>query len=245
MGLNSRSNDKNSTRSTNRLHFEHDGVSADPLKGDRTAPKSAMESRSPLQTPHRHTDTRRADTPGPRHDRRLHPASRERILVAADQVFGTKGESGSTEEVARLAGVGIATVFRHFPTKEALIEAALVRHFTGLLDRTRAAAAAPDPTAALPALIREMIERGASKLTLASMLDDAPLAVVAVADELKTAVDIALGRAQAAGAVRPDVDVEELYLLIRGLAQTTAATPVPAQMLTRAIDVILDGLSIR
>src|SRR4051812_644054 len=107
--------------------------------------------------------------------------NRERILVAADQVFGTKGESGSTEEVARLAGVGIATVFRHFPTKEGLIEAALVRHFTALLDRTRAAATASDPTTALPALIREMIERGASKLTLASMLDDAPLAVVAVA----------------------------------------------------------------
>jgi AcrR family transcriptional regulator len=171
--------------------------------------------------------------------------NRERILVAADRVFGTKGESGSTEEVARLAGVGIATVFRHFPTKEALIEAALVRHFAGLLDRTRAAAAAPNPTTALTALIREMIERGASKLTLASMLNDAPAAVVAVAGELKAAVDGALRRAQAAGSVRPDVDVEELYLLIRGLAQTTAATPVPARMLTRAIDVILDGLFIK
>jgi len=169
--------------------------------------------------------------------------NRERILAAADRVFGTRGEAGSTEEVARLAGVGIATVFRHFPTKEVLVEAALVRHFSGLLDRTRAAAAAPDPTAALPALIREMIERGASKLTLASMLGDAPPAVVAVAGEVKAAVDVALRRAQAAGAVRPDVGVEELYLLIRGLAQTTAATPVPAAMLERAIDVILDGLS--
>ncbi|MFG2041913.1 TetR/AcrR family transcriptional regulator [Dactylosporangium sp. NPDC048998] len=171
--------------------------------------------------------------------------NRERILAAADHVFGTHGEAGSTEEVARLAGVGIATVFRHFPTKEALIEAALVRHFTGLLDRTRATAAAPDPTAALPALIREMIERGASKLTLASMLGDAPPAVVTVAGEVKAAVDMVLRRAQAAGAVRPDVGVEELYLIIRGLAQTTAATPVPAAMLERAIDVILDGLSTR
>jgi AcrR family transcriptional regulator len=171
--------------------------------------------------------------------------NRERILAAADRVFGTRGEAGSTEEVARLAGVGIATVFRHFPTKEALVEAALVRHFSGLLDRTRAVAAAPDPTAALPALIREMIERGASKLTLASMLGDAPPAVVAVAGEVKAAVGMALRRAQAAGAVRPDVGVEELYLLIRGLAQTTAATPVPAAMLERAIDVILDGLSTR
>jgi AcrR family transcriptional regulator len=172
--------------------------------------------------------------------------NRERILAAADHVFGTRGEAGSTEEVARLAGVGIATVFRHFPTKEALVEAALVRHFIGLLDRTRAAAIAPDPSAALSTLIHEMIERGASKLTLASMLgDDAPPAVVAVSTELKSAVDTALRRAQAAGSVRPDVGVEELYLLIRGLAQTSAATPVPAAVLDRAVEVILAGFATR
>jgi AcrR family transcriptional regulator len=171
--------------------------------------------------------------------------NRERILAAADRVFGTRGEAGSTEEVARLAGVGIATVFRHFPTKEALIEATLVRHFTDLLDRTRATASAPDPSAALSALIHEMVERGASKLTLASMLGDAPPAVVAAASEVKAAVDTALQRAQAVGAVRPDVGVEELYLLIRGLAQSTATMTVPAAVLDRAIDVILTGFSIR
>jgi AcrR family transcriptional regulator len=173
--------------------------------------------------------------------------NRERILVAAERVFGIRGESGSTEEVARLAGVGIATVFRHFPTKEALIEAALVRHFIGLLDLARAAATTTDPSAALSTLIHEMIGRGASKLTLASMLgDDAPPpTVVEVSTELKTAVDKALRRAQAAGSVRPDVGVEELYLLIRGLAQTTAATPVPAAVLDRAVEVVLAGFATR
>ncbi len=172
--------------------------------------------------------------------------NRERILAAAERVFGSQGEAGSTEEVARLAGVGIATVFRHFPTKETLIAAALVRHFGGLLDRTRAAAAAPDPTAALAVLIREMIERGASKLTMASMLgDDPPAAVLAAAGEVKAAVGVALQRAQATGAVRADVGVEELYLLIRGLSQTTTVSPVPAAVLDRAIDVILAGFSSR
>ncbi|MEU8660908.1 TetR/AcrR family transcriptional regulator [Actinoplanes philippinensis] len=170
--------------------------------------------------------------------------NRQRILAAADHVFGTRGEAGSTEDVARLAGVGIATVFRHFPTKEALIEAALVRHFTDLHDQTQAAIAAPDPTAALHALIRQMIERGANKLTLASMLGrDAPPAVVTASEQVKAAVDTALRRAQAAGSVRPDVGVEELYLLIRGLAQTTAAAPVPAAVLERAVDVVLTGFA--
>jgi len=172
--------------------------------------------------------------------------NRERILAAAEHVFGSRGESGSTDEVARLAGVGIATVFRHFPTKEALVEAALVRHFIGLLDAARAAATAPDPSAALSTLIHEMIEKGASKLTLASMLgDDAPPAVVAVSTELKSAVDMALRRAQATGSVRPDVGVEELYLLIRGLAQATAATPVAAALLDRAVEIILAGFAAR
>ena len=59
-------------------------------------------------------------------------ANRERILAAAEAVFGASGELGSTEDVADRAGVGIATVFRHFPTKEALIEATLVRQFDRL-----------------------------------------------------------------------------------------------------------------
>ncbi|WP_210745095.1 TetR/AcrR family transcriptional regulator [Nocardia flavorosea] len=53
--------------------------------------------------------------------------NRERILAAAEKVFGAHGGAGSTEEVDRRAGVGIATVFRHFATKEDLIEAALLR----------------------------------------------------------------------------------------------------------------------
>ncbi|MFI1992905.1 TetR/AcrR family transcriptional regulator [Actinoplanes sp. NPDC020271] len=172
--------------------------------------------------------------------------NRERILAAAEQVFGTHGEAGSTEEVARLAGVGIATVFRHFPAKESLIEATLVRHFTGLLDRTRAAAAAPDPTTALTALIRDMIGHGATKLTLASMLGEAPPpTVVAAAGEVKSAVGEVLQRAQATGEIRRDVGVEELYLLIRGLSQTTTVSPVPPPILDRAIDVILAGFATR
>jgi hypothetical protein len=77
--------------------------------------------------------------------------------------------------------------------------------------------------------------------------DDAPPppTVVEVSTELKTAVDKALRRAQAAGSVRPDVGVEELYLLIRGLAQTTAATPVPAAVLDRAVEVVLAGFATR
>src|SRR5580658_9480883 len=62
-------------------------------------------------------------------------ANRGRILDAAEEVFGQGGESASTEEVARRAGVGIATVFRHFPTKAELLEAVLARRFERLRER--------------------------------------------------------------------------------------------------------------
>jgi AcrR family transcriptional regulator len=172
--------------------------------------------------------------------------NRRRILAAAEEVFGRRGAAGSTEEVARLAGVGIATVFRHFPTKEALIEAALVQHFNRLVEQARAAAKEADAAAALRRLVRTMIETGATKVTLASLVDQetAPEAVLAVSAELRSAVRLVLRRAQRAGAVRTSVTVDEVYLLIRGLAQATATMPTSTRTLGRAVDVVLDGLGL-
>ena len=172
--------------------------------------------------------------------------NRERILAAAEAVFGAHGAAGSTEEVARRAGVGIATVFRHFPTKDELIEATLLRHFDQLTERARALAADPEPTVAWRTLLRTMIETGATKLTLLSMLAEGERSADSAATaskRLKAAVRDVLRRAQDSGGVRPSVTVEEVYLLIRGLAQASATTPVPPDTLDRAIDVVLAGLS--
>lgn len=172
--------------------------------------------------------------------------NRERILAAAEAVFGAHGAAGSTEEVARRAGVGIATVFRHFPTKEELIEAALLRHFDQLTEQAHALAAGTDPTVAWRTLVRAMIETGATKLTLASMLADhggLPDGATAASNRLKAAVSEGLRQAQDTGAVRPSVTVEEVYLLIRGLAQASATMQARPDTLDRAIDVVLTGLS--
>ncbi len=67
--------------------------------------------------------------------------NRERILTVAEEVFGRGGDTASTEEVARLAGVGIATVFRHFPTKTALLRAVLIGRLNRLRDCSSAAPA--------------------------------------------------------------------------------------------------------
>lgn len=172
--------------------------------------------------------------------------NRERILTAAEEVFGTHGDTGSTEEVARRAGVGIATVFRHFPTKEELIAAALLRHFDQLTERADALARDADQAVAWRTLVRTMIRSGATKLTLASALADRgslPHSAAAASNRLKVAVGQVLLQAQEIGAVRPSVTVEEVYLLIRGLAQASATMPVQPAVLDRAIDVVLTGLA--
>ena len=172
--------------------------------------------------------------------------NRERILAAADEVFGEQGAAGSTEEVARRAGVGIGTVFRHFPTKNELVEAALVRHFARLTDRARALAQASQPGEALRALVREMIETGPSKITLASLAaghGKIPPGALDASRELRGAVEAVLRRAQDAGQVRPEATIDEVYLLVRSLAHASATMPVPPDTLRRATEIILAGLA--
>ncbi|WP_024806563.1 TetR/AcrR family transcriptional regulator [Nocardia sp. BMG51109] len=177
-----------------------------------------------------------------RHDARQ---NRERILAAAESVFGEQGAAGSTEEVARRAEVGIATVFRHFPTKADLLEATLLAHFADLSGRAESLSADRDPFDALRELIRVMIERGATKLTLVSLLGtdgQVPPSVRTASHNLRGTVDAVLARARDAGAVRPAVTVDEIYLLIRGLSQITASEPTDAETLGRAIDIVLAGI---
>ena len=172
--------------------------------------------------------------------------NRERILGAAELVFGAHGPAGSTEEVARRAGVGIATVFRHFPSKEELIEATLLRHFDQLTARAHSLADGGEPVTAWRELVRTMIETGATKLMLISLVaqpDKVPESAAAASGRLKAAVALVLRRAQDSGAVRPSVTVEEVYLLIRGLAQATATAQVAPDTLDRAIEIVLTGLA--
>ncbi|WP_314173227.1 TetR/AcrR family transcriptional regulator [Streptomyces winkii] len=171
--------------------------------------------------------------------------NRERILAAAESVFGEQGARGSTEDVAQRAGVGIATVFRHFPTKAALIEAALLAHFARLRRRADELVSDQDPERALHALIREMIQAGATKLTLASLLQadsSVPAPVVAASGELRATVEEVLTHAQRTGAVKAAVTVDEIYLLVRSLAQATATEPTNPATLDRAINIVLAGI---
>ncbi|HEY7048297.1 MAG TPA: helix-turn-helix domain-containing protein [Jatrophihabitantaceae bacterium] len=173
-------------------------------------------------------------------------ANRDRILEAAEAVFSEAGETGSTDEIARRAGVGIGTVFRHFPTKQDLVEATVVRHFDELAAQARALSAG-DPAAALRELIETMVGTAATKILLVGLLTDSsgrvPEAPVQASQRLRRAVGTLLRRAQQDGAIRSDVSVDEVYLLVRGLALATAQRPAKHATQRKALDIVLAGLA--
>jgi AcrR family transcriptional regulator len=178
--------------------------------------------------------------------RRTAQANRERILAAAEAVFGADGARGSTEDVAARAQVGIATVFRHFPTKEQLIEATLVRHFRQLDEQAIQLAGDLDPGQAIRRLMATMIETSTTKLTLVSLVGERgeiPSPVQEAAASLRDTMDAILAGAKAAGAVQEDVTVDELFVLVRGLAQAAATLPLAPETLSGAIEIVYRGLA--
>lgn len=178
--------------------------------------------------------------------RRNARANRERILAAAEAVFGASGDLGSTEDVAEGAGVGIATVFRHFPTKEALIEATLVRQFNRLGEQATRLAGEPDPREAIRQLIATLIETSSTKLTLLSLVrenDQYPAAVLDATRNLQATITVILGRAKEEGAVRDDVTVDEFFALVRGLAQAATTMSLKPETVARATEIIYRGLA--
>ncbi len=171
--------------------------------------------------------------------------NRARILETAEQVLVAKGTTVSTEEIARAAGVGIGTLFRHFPTKEALIQGVFEARLRRFADEARRMADDPDPGAALASFLRQAVEQGEVKNALAGLLTEAGIDVQAATGQVRQDLTAALGtllsRAQEAGAVRRDLEVPELIGLLAGTSRAIEfATGDAARQ--RILAVILDGL---
>ena len=164
-------------------------------------------------------------------------------------MFGSRGAAASTEEIARQAQVSIATVFRHFPTKQDLIEATAARYLDKLADEARRLSEGTDPGKAFASLLRTLVSTGATKMTLMDLLpphgrdgDGLSQPVNTAADGFRDAVGSALARAQTAGAARPDVTFDEVSVLLRALAHV--ATPDEGEAFDRAVGIVLDGLGV-
>jgi AcrR family transcriptional regulator len=169
----------------------------------------------------------------------------DKLIAAARDAFTEDGSAASLEDIARRAQVGIGTLYRHFPTRQALLEAvyleeveAICRSAEGLSER--------DPWVALTTWLRRFVGYAATKRALAEEL----LAVTGADSEVlascRSAITDAgeplLARAQQAGVARPDTNFTDVGRMVGGIAVIRGADP---EQIDRILELALDGLRYR
>jgi AcrR family transcriptional regulator len=172
--------------------------------------------------------------------------NRARLLDVATEVFTTRGVDATTPEIARAAGVGVGTLFRHFPTKEALLEAVMVRRLEAIAAQTAQLAAELEPADAFFACFRLVVEQSMGKNEFTQALAAAGVDAHAALQESSKAIQAQLARlldgAQRAGAVHPDLGLPELIALLVGVGTTMEYLEADPTAQQRVFDVIFDGL---
>lgn len=167
----------------------------------------------------------------------------ERVVDAAAGLFAERGCGVSVDEIAARAGVGHATVFRRFPTKDALIAAVVARQIADLTAFVEQALAEEDAGEAFRGFVWHAAElhardralyEGFSRCGCVSDVADAKTRLTALVEQL-------IERAQAAGAVRPDVSAEDVSTLVGSAIRGSADSADPA-LWRRYVEVVLDGL---
>jgi len=173
--------------------------------------------------------------------------NRERVLEAAKAVFSAGGADASLEAVAKRAGVGIGTLYRHFPTREALFEAVYRREVDQLSELAEQLKSTPAPVDALRRWMRSNVELVATKKGMISALAlviQGPSELYAYSfDRLTKAIGTLLDRAVAAGEIRADLSPEDLLRALIGMCYLHDQPGWQSAVL-RLLDVFIDGLRV-
>jgi AcrR family transcriptional regulator len=172
--------------------------------------------------------------------------NKARILDAAEKVFAEEGFAASTDRVATLAGVGIGTVFRHFLTKELLLQAVLDRQVTALVAEANALVATSNDEGEIFCLfLRKAFELAATKKVIVAALEktgnQATLDTSNRAELLRT-LDALLKRAQGSGKIRQDINLDELVALMQGLLQSSEYIQSGKPAREHVLSIVVDGL---
>lgn len=172
--------------------------------------------------------------------------NRARLLEVAEEVFASKGTAASTEEVARVAGVGVGTLFRHFPTKEALLTAVLIARLEQVTADADKLSQMDDAREAFHTFFARVVGVSAGKKPFTDALAAAGVdydgATLEARRKLGRVLKVLLGRAQASGAIRKDLGVPELIALLFGASTALGHVGDDREAQDRVIAVVLDGL---
>ena len=174
--------------------------------------------------------------------------NRERVLEAAKAVFSAGGSEASLEAVARRAGVGIGTLYRHFPTREALFEAVYRREVDQLSELAEQLKGTADPVDALRRWLKSNVQLVATKkgmiAALALVMQSSSELYAYSFDRLTRAVGTLLDRAIAAGEVRSDIGAEDVLRVLIGMCYMHDQPGWQSTVL-RLLDVFVDGLRVQ
>lgn len=172
--------------------------------------------------------------------------NRDAVLAAARERFGVCGLDCQMDDIAETAGVGVGTVYRHFPTKDDLVAALVHDHFARLAARAEAALEEAEPWQAFCEFMRWSAEQGCENRGLAEFLGDAPQLGEHEAREtgLAAATEKLIAKAQRAGEMRRDLVLEDVPTLLCGIGAITSAheDSIAARNWERFVELMLDGM---
>lgn len=171
----------------------------------------------------------------------------ERLLKVAAEVFAEQGENASLDEIAKRAGVGSGTLYRHFPNRRALLEAAYVDRIEAIAARADELADGRAPGEALTEWLYELCVgsiqvRGLKALLGSAVTDGSPGAVTACATSIKGAASRMVEAARLDGALRADVEPVELLRLAHGVATAAELADEHGGQIRRYLSLLMEGL---
>ncbi|AWT42405.1 MULTISPECIES: TetR/AcrR family transcriptional regulator [Streptomyces] len=171
----------------------------------------------------------------------------ERLLKAAAEAFAEHGEGASLDDIAKRAGVGSGTLYRHFPTRQALLEAAYVDRIEAMAARADELAAQLPPSEALDEWLYEVCVgtvqvRGMKALLGSAVTDGSTAALTACGTSMKGAAARLVEAAQREGTLRADLEPVDLLRLAHGVATASELADPRGGQLRRYLSVLTDGL---
>jgi AcrR family transcriptional regulator len=173
----------------------------------------------------------------------------ERLLKEATAAFAEHGEGASLDDIAKRAGVGSGTLYRHFPTRQALLEAVYVDSIEAIAARADEIAAVRAPGEALAewmvALGEQMVQVRGLKALLVTAVEDGSTAVLAeCGGALKSAAGRLVEAAQREGTVRPDIRATDVLRLAHGVASAAESGTAEPELIRRYLGLIMEGLRV-
>jgi AcrR family transcriptional regulator len=172
--------------------------------------------------------------------------NRERVLASAEAVLASDGLSASMRAIAARAGVGLATIYRNFPTQEALYQAIIVQRTKVLIAQAAELSLAEDPGQAFFGYFTSIVEHAVRNKAMTDVLVEAGLdpksGLADAGRDMRHAVQTLLARARQAGAIRPDLQMPELMAILAATCMAAGHNQWDTALRTKTLAIVFDGM---